>query len=542
MKTPLNKILRIVATIALPSVAAVTSASAQTQPLNQIAIQLGAIQLGYVTNGQAFNVPTNATGPAATNLARALYQGQQALKATLSNSYASYVYTTNAQTGNAPVAQSSAFRAQLYTATLNALSVPQTYTSGISKVPVTSYNPKTGKITTNQVTILGITPTKTTASAILSAATARIPDLAPGLVSNAVSAAAAFTTNSGGVVLPIFGPQPTTAAINSAISNGTVPKLNQTTAAKQLANADLAAKTALTATVKAYAAGTKQWAAFPKTGSTATNAYLPNFSTKALAPTSVNPQKPNLLGLADAAAAVAANAINGLGVGDNTNTATNTIGGLYGKTAINVQNIAKSLTQAANAVQKTSTTTVSGVQNYTSGALGAESLGLVTQVAGVANSNWGTPGSPGITAILTGIVKGAVAGVGATSPNVLAVLSGVSTGFYADYLATVGSTTNTVLSLAAFTTANAANIAQTFINAGVKKYNAATLTGDVQSAFQVLDTLASTGGAVRTNPATWNYGSNAVAGLLGVNFGTNSAIKPYLNGVGTPVTDTIGLK
>ena len=537
MKTPLNKILRIVATIALPSVAAVTSASAQTQPLNQIAIQLGAIQLGYVTNGQAFNITNGATGAAATNLASALYQGQQALKATLSNSYAGYVFASNGiQNSNAPVAQSGAFRAQLYTATLNALAVPQTYTTGVSKVPVVSINVKTGKKTTNQVTIFGITPNKTTASAILAAATARIPDLAPGLVSNAVSAAAIFTTNSSGVVLPVFGPQPTTAAINAAINGGTVSKLNQTTAAKQLANADLAAKTALTAAVKAYTAGTKQWAPFPKTGSTATNSYLPNFSTKALAPTSLNPQTPNLLGLADAAAAVAANAINGLGVSDNTNTATNTIGGLYGKTAINVQNLAKSLTQAANAVQKTSTTQVPNGNIYASGALGAEGLGLVTQVAGVANSNWGSGTVGTISQILQGIVNGEVAALGKTSANLAAVAAGNAAGFYADYLATLGGGSNTFS-----TNSVATQIELSFTKAGVTSATlAASIAKAVNAGFSAVTTISSTGGAISTNPATWNYGTNAVAGLKGINFGSTNT--PYLNGGGTPVTDTVGLK
>jgi len=531
MNTSFKKTRRIVAAIALTTLATAMTASAASQQNNQLALQLGAIQLGYTTNA---NWSNNAQ-----LLANALTQGNSALAATTTNKYTTYVGTNSAATNNIPVAQSSTFRAQLYAATLAALNTPVTNTNRYATIPVSIYNSKTGRITTNKtITSFGLNPKLTTPAAVVALATARIPDLAPGLISNAVASTLLVTNSAFGVVYPVWGPQPSASSVSkitSITNTQAILTLNEKTQATQLNNAAAAAKSSLTAAVKAYLAGTKQWAAVPKTTGPASNSvYLPNFSDKPIGPTG-NPQAIDLTGLANAAAAVAANAINGLGA-INTNGTTNTAG-LYGKTASNVTVISKALTQAAAAFQTTSTKVT---PNYASGALGATEFGLITQVAGVNNESWGPQTSSGIGAILNGIVVGAVNAVGKTNAtNLGAIATGIAQGFAADYLQSSFYAHLSTVSVATFLTDNANNILLAFTNAAhVTNATAlSTITRNISAG------ISNVYNAFNTTTGVWTLstGATAISGAKGINLGVSTNTTALLNGVGTPVTDTIGL-
>ena len=514
------------------------TASAASQQNNQLALQLGAIQLGYTTNSSWTNTPQS--------LANALTQGNSALAATTTNKYTTYVGTNSAATNNIPVAQSSTFRAQLYAATLAALNTPVTNTNKYATIPVYVYNSKTGRITTNKITSFGLNPKLTTPAAVVALATARIPDLAPGLVSNAVAVTVSYTNNSYGVVFPVWGPQPSASSVNkitSITNTQAILSLNEKTAATQLNNAAAVAKAALTAAAKAYLTGTKQWAAVPKTGPASNSVYLPNFSTKAIGPTG-NPQPVDLKGLANAAAAVAANAINGLGAQNiYTNPVATNTAQLYGKTQSNVIVISKALILAAATFQKNSAAaSTADSTRYVSGSLGATSLGLITQVSGSDNTEWAS--SPTVK-LLQGVVTGAVAAVGKTSANLSAIVTGISQGFYAVYVsthvATIGDPTLTPSQFASGTVLehtynNASDILAAFVNAGV---TAATLakyqitTTSIQTAFNNVASAISS--------ATNGVWANTISGARGINLGVGTNTTPLLNGVGTPVTDTIGL-
>jgi len=538
MNTSFKKTRRIVAAIALTTLATAMTASAASQQNNQLALQLGAIQLGYTTNSSWTNTPQS--------LANALTQGNSALAATTTNKYTTYVGTNSAATNNIPVAQSSTFRAQLYAATLAALNTPVTNTNRYATIPVSIYNSKTGRITTNKITSFGLNPKLTTPAAVVALATARIPDLAPGLISNAVASTLLVTNSAFGVVFPVWGPQPSASSVNkitSITNTQAILSLNEKTAATQLNNAAAVAKAALTAAAKAYLTGTKQWAAVPKTGPASNSVYLPNFSTKAIGPTG-NPQPVDLKGLANAAAAVAANAINGLGAQNiYTNPVATNTAQLYGKTQSNVIVISKALILAAATFQKNSAAaSTADSTRYVSGSLGATSLGLITQVSGSDNTEWAS--SPTVK-LLQGVVTGAVAAVGKTSANLSAIVTGISQGFYAVYVsthvATIGDPTLTPSQFASGTVLehtynNASDILAAFVNAGV---TAATLakyqitTTSIQTAFNNVASAISS--------ATNGVWANTISGARGINLGVGTNTTPLLNGVGTPVTDTIGL-
>jgi hypothetical protein len=420
---------------------------------------------------------------------------------------------------------------------LAALESPITYTNKVSPaIPVTVVNGKTGKQTTNKVTALGFNPALTTPTAVLAIVSARIPNFDPSLVSNAVAATLLYTTNANGVVFPVWGPQPAAASVSKATNSQNLLNLNTKTANAQIKNATSVATAALTAAVKAYAAGTKQWAAVPKGGPSNSVVYLPNFGKTPLGPT-INPQTPDLKGLSDTFAAVSASAINALGA-PNTNAASNTAG-LYGQTAANVAALTKALTAVAIKSQVLSASTVDNVSGYPSGALGAEGLGLITQVAGANNSNWA---NSSVNFLLQAVVSGATAAVGKTS-NLVAVATGVAQGFYADYLETT--TDNPKLSPTAFATlnGNASAIVTAFKNAlGGSAAAATTLTnlgitggatGSVEGYFANIANAIANG----TN-GVW---ANSISGAKGINLGVGTNTTALLNGVGTPVTDTTGL-
>ena len=542
MKTPITKIRRIVAAIAIPALLiTAATASAQTQQNNQLALQLGAIQLGYTTNATWF---TNSQ-----LLGNALVQGQQALLAKTTNKYTTYV-GTNAASTNQPVAQSSSFRAELYQATLNALSSPvlntNKYTGGtnLPTVLVVTYNPKTTKLTTNKITSFGLNPVLTTPTAVMAITTARIPNFDAGLISNAVAAtfALATTTNTNGVCFPVWGPQPSAASVKTATNSTNVNNLNTKTATTQLNNAAAVAASALTATLKNYAAGTTQWAAVkPTVGLVSNTVYLPNYSIKAIGPVGgTNNQNPNLLGLSDAAAAVAANAINGLGAMINTNSSGPL--SLYGKSAPNVQLIAQKLIAATAPFQKTSTSgsiSTPNVPFYTSGALGAAGLGLVTQTAGDQNESWGNTGSEdSYTTLLKALVKGAVKAVGgANSINLQALATGVAQGFTVAYLQTSFNASATPVSKTTFTNDNLAAILAAFTTSGVAI--SSTIQGLIQS--NITAGIQNVYNAANIGSKSWDLSSHTISGADGINLGATNGATALINGVGTPVTDTIGL-
>ena len=492
-----------------------TKATATAQS-DQVAIQLGAIQLGYI------GPVTQLTSQQQAN---ALTQGNLALAATTAN-YSSSVsggkFVANA---TCPNPQSDSFRGQLYTATVNALKYPVTNLSGISKLTVTYANGKTTTVTAS------LSPTLTTPDLVEQVSTAKVPNYGSAFASNAVSASLAYTTNTYGIVFPVWGAQPSSANVTKYATNSYA--LNVKTESAQLATAGKAASAAMTAALKVYATGTVNWAAYPKTGVPTNGSYLPNFGTTTIN-SGTNAQSPNQTGLADAAAAVAAESINALGAINTNSYLVNS--GLYGITTTNAISIAQALTKAALAFQATSTKAISGETHYALGALGADAFGILTQTAGSTNAVWGGQATGGLTSILNGLVKGMVTAVGASSTsNVSALIGGVAQGFYADYLATCYNTSTTPISLNAFLSNNGATIAGAFNAAGVKNISTATYNTDISNAFNGVHNAAYNNGVSLLAPSAWNTTSFPLAGYNGVNK------LGYLNGVGTPVTDTVGL-
>ena len=487
-----------------------------TEQTDQVAVQLGAIQLGY--SGLVSSLTSQQQ-------ANALTQGNLALAATTANYSASVSAGKFVANATCPNPQSSTFRVQLYTATVNALQYPVTNLSGISKLTVTYASGKTTIVTAD------LNPTKTTPDLVAGVSTAKIPNYGSSFASNAVAASLACTTNTNGIVFPVWGAQPSSANVTKYATNSYA--LNVTTQKAQLATAGKAASAAMTAALKVYATGTVNWAAYPKTGVPTNGSYLPNFGTTTIN-SGTNAQSPNQTGLADAAAAVAAESINGLGAINTNSSLVNS--GLYGITTSNATSIAQALTTAALAFQATSTKVISGETHYSYGALGADAFGLITQTAGTTNAVWGGQATGGLTSILNGLVNGMVKAVGASSTsNVSALIGGVAQGFYADYLATCYNTSTTPISQNAFFSNNGGTIAGAFTAAGVKNISSSTFSTAITSAFNGIHNAAYNNGLSLLAPSAWNTTNFPIAGYNGVNK------LGYLNGVGTPVTDTVGL-
>lgn len=436
---------------------------------DQVAIQLGAIQLGISQGSLSSN---------ATLAAQALVQGRAVLKATIKSKT-----VVQASGGNftANQTQTTNFQQQIFTATQRALNSPVTIP--ISKVSVMQTSGKPVIVTAT------LDPKKTTASAVLAYTLKRLPNFGPALVQNSVAAAFA----GGGT--PVYG------------YKGTPEKLQ----AAQLTDAGKAATNALSASLKAYVAGTQNWAPVPKTGPVVGVNYLPNYSTKSMPASGSNVFPANTAGISKAASAISANAINGLG---------NTVSGLYGKTAGNVMTLTTALVKGALAFQKTSTTGVTVGVSTTVGAIGASTLGIVSQVAGDQNANWAGAAS----AVLNGVVSGAVK---ASKANAWIIAVGVAQGFAGTYLKSVANASGTPITASLFKTANTAAILAAFIAA-----KATTNTG-TNSSTSITNFIDQAIDATYTAFATDNVGS--LTGAAGIkNFG-------LINGVGTPVTDTVGM-
>jgi len=460
-------------------------AARASQQSDQVAVQLGAIQLGITLDGAT----------TAQNLANCLVQGRNFMAAKATMKDGSIYYVGSAAITPASVQRSTA-QEQLQMATQRALSNPVTNLVGIKGLSVTT---TTGtKTKTTKVTAV-LDPQKTTAAAVFSVTSKLIPNFGPDLVKYGVEAA----MRGGGT--PVFNYKGKDAAA--------IQKAQITDAAK-------IAQAALSASLKTYVSGTVNWAKVPKTGPLLGARYLPNFSANTI-PTKAAPggttQASHLIGISSSAAAISANAINGLGA----------ISGLYGKTSANVQALTTSLVKGANAFQKTSM--LNGTTSV--GAIGAATLGIVAQVAGVENNNWGLSLAANDTnAILQGIVTGAVK---AAKSQMSAIAAGVAQGFTGTYLVT--KTNVKADNLVDFKTANVSDILNSFVLAGAVKLGTTAATN-----LQLL-----IGDSIAQAYTKFGYDTNgdrtlvpAISDLTGA-----PGIKDFalVNGVGSPVTDTVGL-
>lgn len=507
---------------------------------DQISMQLGAIQLGYTTP----YVPSAAD---LTNGVAASVYKQGALSQTATvTTYTTTAFVVKPGTTNITVVanpQSSTYRSQYLAAVTNALATPTLAT--IPKQTVKTYNPKTRTYVNVANVTATLSPASTTPTLILQSVVGKMPNFASAIVSNAVAAnmAGSNTTISGyQIFIPTWGKAPAPTKSNLS-SQANVNLFNQKTASAQLSNANTAASKALSATCLAYANGTVDWAAFPKTGNPTNPPYLPNFGTTTLGQKGLtNNQIPNLVGLASAAAAVTANAINGLGVGTESTNA----GVLYGQTQSNVQSMTATLVKAAATFQATSTknNTAAGQNYYTYGSVAASAFAATTQIAGSNNYYASTsindnPNDAINTALLNSVISGAVSAVKTSLPNVNAVACGVSQGFLATYLFT---TTNSITVsnntwYNDYVTANAATL-----NTSMQKAYGKTSTDFTSVITESLSKLwTDYQSYVNTGKTNRTYFAN-IAGSIGINLTTtNVAAVPLFNGVGTPVTDTTGL-
>ena len=246
--------MRIVKNILLAAISLCVFSNANSyaqQPLQQseqVAIQLGAIQLGIANIGAA----------SAQQKADALAQGRLALGAT-ATTYNPSVFVKG-YTADNPSPQSQDFRDQLEQATLAALQSPVTV----------NVNSRVTLADNKSIVVRGsLAAGLTTASQIFNFTTGRIPNISPGLVAEAIKAALA------------------------------VPRVFRGSGS---ADVNLVAESAMLNALRTYAFGTRQWGPI-----STTSPSLPNFSTLV-----VNGVAPSINGLMDAASAVAANAINAL--------------------------------------------------------------------------------------------------------------------------------------------------------------------------------------------------------------------------------------
>lgn len=509
------------------------ASAAFTQQQLQIAIQLGAIQLGYVTN-QPYVAGTNASHDQ-----DALAQGLLALSATA----AKPPVTGYVVGASVPAVQSTAFQQELYAATQYALSGVNTNVSILASKVATTSGVRYYSLPASTLSTAATTPT-----AVVQLAATLIPNNSAGFAQTAVVASQSCTTNEGGFVIPTWGPAPKTT------SKSVPSTVNNATGKTQISNAAAAASACLTAACAQYAKGTVNWQAFPSNSVSGTN--LPNFGAKPLV-VSGQTQENDPQGLSEAAASVAAGAIGGLGaVQSNTN---------YGWTATNVVIMIQSLTTAANKVFAASTNNSTLGVGYTGGTLQASALAETAQLAGTNNFNFGSYASAYNTntiGALDGIIQGSINALGKTQMNLQWVAKGIAEGFFIDYVETSGlgnasfsTTPSATNSFASFEAANLAYINNAFTHYGVTTSGAASLDtaikNQITSGFNAAYADWSLGNQAATNPTFVANGQNgsfvlpgAVAiGINGVavNNGTPKVTTPFLNGVGSPVTDTTGL-
>lgn len=489
MKTRTSTFRSVLKGLAVAALAVGVSAQSAKagQPDDQIAIQLGALQLG-INLGNATQLQQ----------AQALVQGRAVLAST------SKTAKPVVQGGNftASQVQTTLTQNQIQLATLAALSSP--FTGNITKQVVSLSNNKTTSVTAK------LSPKLTTASAIAGYALKRIPNYGPLIVQAGVEAAFSGQGN---------------ATFNY---KGTTPQKIQ---AAQLADAGKVASIAMSSSLKAYAGGTVNWAGVPKTGTVFGATYLPNFGTKVLPSANVANQQLATPGLITKyASAIAANAINGLG-----NIAAGPAG-TYGKNQTNVQSLTAALVKGAVAFQKTSLTPDLTPGQKTVGSIGASVLGITAQVSG--DQNGGAINNTfGTTAVFKDVLQGVINGaIASAKTQAWAVAIGVAQGFTGTYLATTYNASNTPVNLAAFIALNAGEINTAFLTANKgKAYTKAqlgtytTLADAINAGITAMYTAfdVANGGA--------NKDFSNISGAGGIrNF-------DLVNGVGIPVTDTVGL-
>jgi hypothetical protein len=507
------------------------ASAASTQQQLQIAIQLGAIQMGYTSTNTPYKPYV-----AGVNLQQdqyALAQGLLMLSATAAKT-PSYVRGA----GNVPQCQTPQFQQEIYVATLNALSgVNSNFSIAATTVPLQSganYSLPASKLST----------AATTATAVVQLASTLIPNRAAGFAFSAVSASQAGITNTSGFFIPTWGPAPKTS--------GSSVTVNSATAKAQINNAATAASACLTASCSQYAKGTINWQGFPTNNFSATN--LPNFGLKPLV-TSGQTQANDPQGLAEAASSVAAGAIAGLGqIGSNTN---------YGQSASNVIVMVQSLTTAANKVFPTSTNSSTLGVGFSGGTLQAAALAETAQLAGTNNFFFGSyaaANNSNAIGMLTGIVQGSINALGKTQNNLQWVAKGIAEGFFIDYVETsgLGSKSFSTLSsdtnsFASFQSANLSYINNAFTHYGIKATSAldTAIQKAITSGFSSAYADWTLGNKATNNPsfkADGSGGSFLLPGAVGIgingvaiNGATPKVTTPFLNGVGSPVTDTIGL-
>jgi hypothetical protein len=489
----------------LPNLSANQIAYLTTGQLSALtAVQISALtptQLSNLSSSQQLILTTTVVNTGAKNqIALQLGSTNGVITASTSSSIASAALSNGLSILSA-AATNSSLNAKVLKATLAALAQPVSITVN------------------NGGNVISISATNTMPSALVAAALQIAPNYAPQLAYNAVAASTAFTSTNIGTntfLVPRFGTFPTTTATDPA----SVLAVNSNTYNMMIANASQAASNAMNASLQSFASRTNN---------------------------------PSPLGLADAASAVAAQAINGLGA-----TNANLMGStsyFAGQTTNSIYNLTKSMTIAAAGFQVASTTTANAVTTpiYTNGALSAQGLGLITQVSGVNNEIWGATNNTSYrTSLLNAVVKGVTSalGINATA-NLASVATGITEGFYATYIAT---STNQV-SIAKFTQDNVANIALSFNVFGgvtntsvlstitnsivdgiyqIGKVSGAITGTSVQATYASLSGLTNSFGSVSTLTNSISYTNNTIAGAKGVNYFA------YLNAVGTPVSDTTG--
>jgi len=480
------------------------------QPDDQVAVQLGAIYL---------NTPISNSSNA-TVLANALVQGRAILAATVKTTQAkmdaSQVLSGNFSVsigGNSTVQGSKTdLQSQILAATEAALKSPID-SAAIKATEVTLKNNKKVKVTAV------LSPTKTTASAIAAVTLKRTPNFGPEIATLAVQAAMAYSSNATtGVNKAVFGYKGATNAKLQAV---------------QLTDAGKAATLVLSSSLKAYAAGTQNWVAVPKTGTQSGVVYLPNFGTKDLPSGNVNNKQIATPALTvKFASAIAANAINGLGdisVG---------AAGTYGKNQANVASLTKALVKAAAAFQKISLEPAPGATNgqKTVGTIGGSVLGIIAQVSGVKNggevgNTFGTQNASSPNLMYKSVLQGVIDGAIAASPtNAWAVAIGVAQGFAGTYLKTVADDGGTAISADAFIKLNSGEIKTALESANKNKAFTKSQLGNYADITAAID-----GGITAIFTAFAGNTFTNISGAAGIrNFG-------LINGVGSPVTDTVGL-
>ena len=461
---PSGKFLCAVVAFAAISIGAASA----TQQEDQIAIQLG---------GLVLKVDVNNTQTSDADIARALVEGRAILQSTASRA----VPVVAGQSFGADQVQTAATRALILEATQKALATPVTRT--ITRQIVTLSN---GRNVTVGATL---NPKLTTASAIAAYALNRIPNAAPALAKSAVAAAMKLVNGE-----PVFN------------YPGKTPEKVQEL---QMQDAAKAAGFALSYSLKAYPGGTQNWPPVPRTGPVAGEEYLPNFSERSIPGHGANVQASNLDGLSQAAAAIAANVISGLGPVD----------GLYGQSTTNVKFLTQSMVETALVIfQYSAAMRVAGPLVFQQNSPTAKG-GFVDGVLGVTARS-----------VLNGIVIGAVSENKTDIPLIEGVSQGVARAVVSSYLKACAIANAIPMKFGLFKESNSPAVIEAFTLAGAN----ANLLPFVTTSFEEGWTQDRPYASMRNLVFAGNEGA-----INGTGDGNPSAV-PRNPGIASPVTSTVG--